>query len=334
VGQPNYKYFYHKRTKIDTPKSFSFMSNDASNATSTPIRNIIIATTFYAGSLAMSIFTRVFVLANKHRSGSATAARKIHNNNDEQRQQRRAKNVITVVLTGGPCAGKSSSLQSMKDVLTEAGYQILTVPEVPTLLMENGCKFPGIAGPRERLLRYETLLIEMQLQMENTFIDMAALDSSSLVTATDPPTGTDVVATAGLARSHPDRPTAPKASVVICDRGACDVAAYMPPDLWRATLASVGTSQSHLLGRYDIVCHLVTAANGAPAYYTTANNAMRTETPAQAVALCRRTQECWEAHPTLAVFPNEGVTFADKVQRVSAFVVEQCDRIVTNERSL
>ncbi len=307
------------------------MSNDASSTNATTlVRNIISATTFYAGSLAMSIFTRVFVLANKHRSGgSATTVRKIHsnNNNQQQREQRRAKNVITVVLTGGPCAGKSSSLQSMKDVLTKAGYEILTVPEVPTILMENGCKFPGIDGPRERLLRYETLLIEMQLQMENTFIDMAALNSSPL------PTGSEVAA-AGLVRSHPgppNPPTPPKASVVICDRGACDVAAYMPPDLWRATLASVGTSQSHLLDRYDIVCHLVTAANGAPAYYTTANNATRTETPAQAVGLCRRTQECWAAHPTLAVFPNEGVSFADKVHRVSSFVVEQCDRIVANE---
>ena len=284
-------------------------------------RTIFVATAFYTGSLAMSIVSRVFVLASKFRSRGSATTRGICTNHSDQQQrlQRRSKNVVTVVLTGGPCAGKSSSLQSMKETLTKEGYQILTVPEVPTILMENGCKFPGIDGPRARLLRYETLLIEMQLHMENTFIDMATLAPTASTT-----TGT-ADATAGPNHHHHH------ASVIICDRGACDVAAYMPTDLWHETLASVGTTQQALLDRYDIVCHLVTAADGAEAFYTTANNLTRTETPAEAVALCRRTQACWAAHTTCAVFPNEGVSFADKVGQVSAFVVEQCNRIVDSE---
>jgi thymidylate kinase len=53
------------------------------------------------------------------------------------------KDVVCVVLTGGPCGGKSSSLKCLKDVLEGKGYRVMTMPEVPTLLMSNGAHFPG-----------------------------------------------------------------------------------------------------------------------------------------------------------------------------------------------
>lgn len=51
--------------------------------------------------------------------------------------------VICIVLTGGPCGGKSSSLISVKNALEESGYRVMTMPEVPTILMSNGAQFPG-----------------------------------------------------------------------------------------------------------------------------------------------------------------------------------------------
>ena len=41
---------------------------------------------------------------------------------------------------------------------------------------------------------------------------------------------------------------------------------------------------------------MVTAADGARAFYTLENNEARTETPEQAVDLDRRTQRCWLGH--------------------------------------
>ena len=49
--------------------------------------------------------------------------------------------------------------------------------------------------------------------------------------------------------------------------------------------------------RYNAVFHMVTAADGASAFYTLENNQARTETPEQAVDLDRRTQKCWLGHP-------------------------------------
>ena len=36
-----------------------------------------------------------------------------------------AENILTVVLTGGPCGGKTSSLNMMTKKFTEMGYEVL-----------------------------------------------------------------------------------------------------------------------------------------------------------------------------------------------------------------
>jgi CYTH domain-containing protein len=63
----------------------------------------------------------------------------------------------------------------------------------------------------------------------------------------------------------------------------------------------------------------VTAADGAEAFYTTENNAVRSETPAQARLLDQRVRDAWVGHPHLRVIDNS-TDFAGKVQRVVAAV--------------
>ena len=66
-------------------------------------------------------------------------------------QQRRKSSVVTCVLTGGPCGGKSSSMSDLTMSLKNHGYHVFTCPEVPTILMQNGCVFPGLSIPRHLL---------------------------------------------------------------------------------------------------------------------------------------------------------------------------------------
>ena len=47
--------------------------------------------------------------------------------------------------------------------------------------------------------------------------------------------------------------------------------------MWETPTRAVGTSSAELRERYDAVLHLVSAADGAEQYYTTANNAQRLE---------------------------------------------------------
>jgi hypothetical protein len=48
-------------------------------------------------------------------------------------------------------------------------------------------------------------------------------------------------------------------AILICDRGALDISAYIPTSSWLKVVRNVHTTEAALLDRYDMVCHLVTA---------------------------------------------------------------------------
>ncbi len=45
-------------------------------------------------------------------------------------EYKQKRNTITCVLTGGPCAGKSSMMNALKENFEINGYMVLKVPEV------------------------------------------------------------------------------------------------------------------------------------------------------------------------------------------------------------
>ena len=73
--------------------------------------------------------------------------------------------------------------------------------------------------------------------------------------------------------------------LIVSDRGALDKKAYITDTEFNAVLGALGTNEIELCDGYDAAFHLVTTAKGAVEFYTTENNAARTETPEQAAAL-------------------------------------------------
>ena len=69
-----------------------------------------------------------------------------------------------------------------------------------------------------------------------------------------------------------------------------------------------------LLDSYDMVLHLVTAADGCPEYYTLENNQARTETVEEAIALDKNTQDAWLGHSRLVIIDNS-TDFDNKINR-------------------
>ena len=209
--------------------------------------------------------------------------------------------IFTVVLTGGPCGGKSSSLEAFSDALKVKGYDVYTVPEVPTILIKGGCQYPGANGG-EKLMQFEIGLIRLQMQIEDSFLRIAAS------------TG---------------RP-----SVIVMDRGLIDIAAYLPKEQWRELLAANASTEADLASRYNMVLHLTTAAEGAEKFYTTANNHARTETAEEARALDAKMVENWaRAHGNVKVIDNAG-TFDEKVARASAAVVKNVVHSLRSHRGV
>jgi len=109
-----------------------------------------------------------------------------------------------------------------------------------------------------------------------------------------------------------------KLTVILCDRGLMDGKAYMSKELWDDMIRIYKIRESDMRDkRYDAIFHLVTAAEGAPLYYTTNNNQARRETAEEAVETDGRTRQAWFGHPRLITFDNVSVSsFHDKMDRI------------------
>ena len=58
-------------------------------------------------------------------------------NRDRTRSDDRI-NITRILLTGGPCAGKTTAIASIAQDLTQMGYKVLVVPEAATLIANGG----------------------------------------------------------------------------------------------------------------------------------------------------------------------------------------------------
>lgn len=205
------------------------------------------------------------------------------------------RHVYRIVLTGGPCAGKTTALARLSGFLQERGFRVYTVPEMATLLFTNGVAFSDLGAGDASVLAMQRAVLAGQTTLEDGLRRVAA--------ATRAP------------------------AVIICDRGALDGKAYISDALWRDVAyetPSHAANERLLCERYDAVLHLVTAASGAERFYTLENNLARTESVAQALAQDGATQLAWAPHPRLYVVDNVGAGFEAKLERV----VEACASIV------
>lgn len=195
-------------------------------------------------------------------------------------------NIKRVVLTGGPCAGKTTALVRVIEHFTNLGYKVFTVPEVPTMVTQGGWNY--MTPNKEFYYQGEKMILELQLELENQFY--------------------------GLAK------TCKKPCVIVCDRGSLDISAYISTSMWDELTAGVGYTSQQLKNRYDAVLHLVSAADGAEKFYTTANNASRYEKADEAGLqlareLDKKIMSAWRGHSHLRVI-NNGEDFERKIQRV------------------
>ena len=103
---------------------------------------------------------------------------------------------------------------------------------------------------------------------------------------------------------------------MVCDRGTMDISTYLPEETWQALMNDIGTNTIQLRdSRYDAVLHLVSAANGAEEFYTTANNAARSEDARTARMLDIKLISAWNGHPHLRIIDNSR-DFENKLKAV------------------
>lgn len=192
------------------------------------------------------------------------------------------KSLFKIVLTGGPCAGKTTALARIEETLTEEGYKVLIVGESATELIKGGIRPFGVH--KFDIIKFQDLILKYQLQKEMLYEEAArSLDSEKIV--------------------------------IIYDRGILDNKAYIKDDEFTSLLENLNLSEIELMDNYDLVLHLVTAADGKEECYTLANNQARSESASDAKKLDSKTLNAWNGHPNLRIIGNE-THFEEKINRV------------------
>ena len=200
----------------------------------------------------------------------------------EIREGVRNVEITKIVITGGPCAGKTTAMSWIQSNFTKMGYTVLFVPETATELITGGVA-PWTCGSNAE---YQKCQMKLQLEKEKIFAQGAASMPVEKI-------------------------------LIVCDRGALDNKAYMSELEFACVIESLGCNEVELRDNYDAVFHLVTAAKGAEKFYTTANNAARTDTVEQAAALDDKLIAAWTGHPHLRIIDN-ATDFEEKLKRLIA----------------
>lgn len=208
-----------------------------------------------------------------------------------------------IVVTGGPCAGKTTAVQRVREEFTKRGFKVMVVPEVPTLLVQSGAMIKMDRFTSENRIEFQRLLMKAAMTLEDHFTRLAAMNRTP--------------------------------GIIICDRGTMDPKAYISEEEFNTVLETEGWNVNNIRDRrYDEVIFMVTAANGAEKFYTLHGNVARHEGVEIAKNLDEKTLNGWAHHPRLNIIPNqEDESFEDKINRV-VYAVEKITGNNTNVKIL
>merc|ERR1711963_84189 len=186
-----------------------------------------------------------------------------------------SRRVYKLVLTGGPCGGKTTGQAKLATFFGNLGWKVFRVPETATVLMSGGIAFGELN--EEQVMDFQENLVKTMLCLEDTYFSMA------------------------------EKITSGQNALVICDRGTMDASAFISAEEWSALLDKLNLEESHICeNRYDQVVHMVSAADGAEDFYSCEDHSARFEGLDLARERDRRAMEAWREHPYVNIIDNRG----------------------------
>lgn len=230
-----------------------------------------------------------------------------------------------VVLTGGPCGGKSTVMSDLIQMLSDKNFLVFTMPEIATEMfnwsggrMWDDFKEEGLADD-ETWAKLQFEMTSVQMRIEDSIVMMARQSLAKRRMLPEPPRG----------------------AVILFDRGVVDNVAYCTEEAWSMVQEELGTTTARLRDRrYDYVIHLVTAANGAEKFYTLqqaegadGTESARHESPDQARDMDMKTQQAWMGAKNHHIVSNAGKDFAQKREEVKNIIRRIIGDRVQEERS-
>ena len=107
--------------------------------------------------------------------------------------------VWRLVLTGGPCGGKTTGQTRLATFFENIGWKVYRVPETANVLLSGGVNFAELSI--EAAEKFQANLLKTMMQIENSFFDLASASFS-------------------------------QNCLVICDRGTMDASAFVSREQW------------------------------------------------------------------------------------------------------
>ena len=173
--------------------------------------------------------------------------------------------VSTVMLTGGPCGGKSTSMKILTKKFAEIGYKVFSVPEIATVTVDSGCLFYTFNSHTERC-EFTKAINEAQIDSEKYYKKLAEIQCQSKK----------------------------ENVIIICDRGILDNWPYTKMEIKNEIEFSTGWDDHKLMhNRYDAIFNMVTVADKSDEMYSNANNIARTEDADESIALDKKLQNTY-----------------------------------------
>ncbi len=196
------------------------------------------------------------------------------------KEDKNKKNITKIVITGGPCAGKTTALSWIQNKYTKEGYDVIFIPEAATEIINAGINPRSI----KENINFQKIILNLQTAKEKVYEKATKYLTNDKI-------------------------------LIVYDRGTMDGKAYITKQEFKQLLLSTNNNEVELRDNYDAVFHLVTAANGAEKFYTLENNQARYETVEEARNIDKKLIESWTGHPHLRIIDNK-TNFNDKMKKL------------------
>lgn len=204
------------------------------------------------------------------------------------------KFLYVICFTGGPCGGKTSTINYIALKLQQKGFNIIKLEELPTLTVKCGGSIKIDSFTPQESFNFFTNYIDFQIEYENIFRELAK-----------------------------DR-LCEGPTVILCDRGINDAWAYMSKEM-RALIKNEYdlNIQKMVNWRYDCCVHMVTAADGAEDFYNLSTNMARHEDANKARVIDKIIQNAYLIHKNLQIIDNSSENFEEKMKKTLSCIERQ-----------
>ena len=209
------------------------------------------------------------------------------------------KKIFEIVLTGGPCAGKTKVFDELSKYLIEKGYYVIPIPETATELIKSKI-IPN--GDRKQVLLFQDLVLKKQFIKET------------------------------VAETYAKNNNINKPIVILLDRAIIDNRAYLESDDdFAYILKKNNLNGFEILNKYDLVIDLISTANLMPEKY--ALDGVRFESVQEAKTLDQKTTMAWLGHPNMKIIkPQDNIE--DKVNYVINLVINYINGYNYNKKQV